>query len=67
MTLFYIIIIGNWGKIFAPEISPANDASYINIGGGDRIFASLLSISIMLLFLFLFPSFVVGGVIIFRL
>lgn len=67
MTLFIAVIANNWGRVFVPGMNLADGTRHVNTGGGGRAFASLLSVSVTLLFLLHFPSFLVGGVAVFGL
>ena len=64
MTFFVAVIAGNQGWVFAPRMSFG--ARRVDTSGGGKVLASLLSVSATLLLLLLLPSFLVGGIVVFR-
>lgn len=63
IVIFLIaVVVGNQEKVFALEINLVSCTRRINTGGGDGVFASLLSISATLLLLFLLLSLFVKGI-----
>lgn len=63
---FIAIVKGNQRKIFALRMSFVCNARRIDTDGKGMVLASLLSIFAILLLLFLFPNFFVGGVAVFE-
>ena len=64
MTFLIVVLAGNQGRVFAPRMSLGT--RLVNTGDGSRVFASLFSVSATLLLFLLFPSFLVGGIAVFR-
>ena len=64
MTVLVAVVAGNQGGVFTPRMSLG--ARRIDTGGGGRVLAGLLSVSATLFFLLLLPSFLVGGIAVFR-
>lgn len=62
MTFFIVVVVDNQGRVFTTERNLVGGARCIDTGGGDRIFASLLSVFVTLFFLLLLPSLLIGGV-----
>lgn len=67
VTLLIAVVANNQGRVFVLKMSLVSSARRIDIGGKNKIFASLLSICTTLLLLFLLLSFFVESVAVFGL